>query len=125
MSHDHIHRFALPFKCLGKTAPDFLPVDIAPHALQRFEVCESFRDCRVSEISRVPYFITLFEMPENGFVQPTVSVRNEADPFHAAKTSQIASTFPVLVNFSDDQLCYSSEILPIGWTSVNGNTFSC
>ena len=69
MHHEYGNILTVPSKDLRKSVPCLLPVDVPEYAPQRPEGFQLFHKLHAAEITRMPDFITAFEMPEDGIVK--------------------------------------------------------
>lgn len=68
MLHHHLYVFAHKSIYFGIYSSYILAVYIAKNATQRLELCKCVSNSCIAKVARVPYFIALFKMPENGVV---------------------------------------------------------
>ena len=91
MPHHYFHLFAHKYQLLGKFGADVLSVDVAVYApdygltVPGLTIIrgEPMRKFNRSKISRMPYFITVFEMSENRFIEIAMCIRYQSNSFQS------------------------------------------
>ena len=79
VSHIDANSFAVPGEIFGELGADFGAIDVAEDAAGGFEGSQLIENFGRTEIARVPEFIAEGEVGEDGGIEETVGVGEEAD----------------------------------------------